>query len=62
MDNRLARFAQLALAVAERVLPAHGSKFAPGIRTQMQLLACLLQNEHVRLDYRPVAELLAAAG
>jgi hypothetical protein len=35
-------FAQTVLSVAQQVLPARASKFAPGIFTQPQLLACLL--------------------
>ena len=56
--NRLRQFATLALAVSKRVLPNHGSKFAPKTYTQPQLLACLLLKEYLRLDYRTAQEML----
>jgi hypothetical protein len=56
--NQLQAFAQLALVVARRVIPAHSHKFAPKTYTQPQLLACLLVKEHLRLDYRSVQDLL----
>jgi hypothetical protein len=40
------------------VLPSRASKFAPGIFTQPQLLACLLIEEYLHLDYRATEELL----
>lgn len=61
MDNRLLRFARLALAVAERVVPDRASKFAPRRYRQSQLLACLLVKEHLGLDYRTTEEILSAA-
>src|SRR5215207_11745586 len=45
--NRLQQFTTLALAVSKRVLPNHGSKFAPKTYTQPQLLACLLLKEYL---------------
>ena len=56
--NRLRQFATLALAISERILPDHGSKFAPKTYTQPQLLACLLLKEYLRLDYRTTQEML----
>jgi hypothetical protein len=56
--NQLQAFAQLALTVSKRVMPAHGHKFAPKTYTQPQLLACLLVKEHLRLDYRGAQDLL----
>src|SRR5215207_3683720 len=56
--NRLQQFTTLALAVSKRVLPNHGSKFAPKTYTQPQLLACLLLKEYLRLDYRTTQEML----
>src|SRR5215218_5309641 len=56
--NRLQQFTTLALAVSKRVLPNHGSKFAPKTYTQPQLLACLLLKEYLRLDYRITQEML----
>lgn len=61
MENRLLRFAQLALAVARRVVPDRASRFAPGIFTQPQLLTCLLLKEHLRLNYRTAEDLIATA-
>jgi hypothetical protein len=52
-------FAQTALSVAQQVLPPRASKFAPGIFTQPQLLACLLIKEYLHLDYRATEELLS---
>jgi hypothetical protein len=56
--NHLQAFAQLALTVSKRVLPAHSHKFSPRTYTQPQLLACLLLKEHLRLDYRGAQDLL----
>ena len=56
--NRLRQFATLALAISKRILPDHGSKFAPKTYTQPQLLACLLLREYLRLDYRTTQEML----
>lgn len=56
--NQLQAFVQLALVVAQRVIPAHAHKFAPKTYTQPQLLACLLLKEHLRLDYRGAQDLL----
>jgi hypothetical protein len=56
--NQLQVFAQLALSVAQRVIPAHAHKFAPKTYSQPQLLACLLLKEHLRLDYRGAQDLL----
>jgi hypothetical protein len=56
--NQLQAFARLALAVSERILPAHSHKFAPRTYTQPQILACLLVKEHLRLDYRGAQDLL----
>ena len=56
--NQLQAFAQLALVVAQRVIPAHSHKFAPKTYTQPQLLAALLLKEHLRLDYRGAQDLL----
>lgn len=56
--NQLQAFAQLALSVAQRVIPAYAHKFAPKTYTQPQLLACLLVKEHLRLDYRGAQDLL----
>lgn len=56
--NQLQAFAQLALAVSVRFLPARAHKFAPKTYTQPQLLACLLLKEHLRLDYRGAQDLL----
>src|SRR5215204_5668409 len=56
--NRLQQFTILALAVSKRVLPNHGSKFAPKTYTQPQLLACLLLKEYLRLYYRTTQEML----
>src|SRR5215217_5968577 len=56
--NRLRQFATLALAISERILPDHDSKFAPKTYTQPQLLACLLLKEYLRLDYRTTQEML----
>jgi hypothetical protein len=56
--NQLQAFAQLALVVARKVIPAHSHKFAPKTYTQPQLLACLLIKEHLRLDYRGAQDLL----
>jgi Transposase DDE domain len=56
--NQLQAFAQLALQVAQRVIPKHAHKFAPKTYTQPQLLACLLVKEHLRLDYRGAQDLL----
>ena len=61
MENRLLRFARLALAVARRVVPDRASRFAPGIFTQPQLLTCLLLKEHLRLNYRTAEDLIATA-
>jgi hypothetical protein len=61
MDNRLLRFARLALAVAERVAPDRASRFAPRRYRQPQLLACLLAKERLRLDYRTAEELASAS-
>ena len=61
MDNRLLRFARLALAVAERVVPDRASKFAPRRYRQPQLLACLLLKEQLSLDYRAMEDLLSAS-
>jgi hypothetical protein len=61
MDNRLLRFARLALAVAERVVPDRASRFAPRRYRQPQLLACLLVKEHLGLDYRTAEELISAS-
>jgi Transposase DDE domain len=61
MENRLLRFARLALAVARRAVPDRASRFAPGIFTQPQLFACLLLKEHLRLDYRTTEDLIATA-
>lgn len=52
MPNRLLEFARLALRVAHRLLPLYAHKFAPKTYTHPQLLACLLVNEYLRLDYR----------
>src|SRR3954469_22202710 len=60
MDNRLLRFARLALAMAGQVVPDRASRFAPRRYRQPQLLACLLVEEHLGLDYRPAEELIAA--
>lgn len=57
-SNRLLVFAETALSVAQQVLPDRASKFAPGIFTQPQLLACLLVKEYLHLDYRATEELL----
>ena len=57
-SNQLQAFAQLALVVAQRVIPKHSHKFAPKTYTQPQLLACLLVKEHLRLDYRGTQDLL----
>ena len=57
-SNQLQAFAQLALRVAQRVIPKHSHKFAPKTYTQPQLLACLLLKEHLRLDYRGAQDLL----
>jgi len=59
--NQLQAFAQLALVVAQRVIPAHSHKFAPKTYTQPQLLACLLLKEYLRLDYRSTQDLLELA-
>ena len=56
--NRLQQFTTLALALSKRILPDHGSKFAPKTYTQPQLLACLLLKEYLRLDYRTTQEML----
>ena len=56
--NQLQAFAQVALSVAQRVIPEHAHKFAPKTYTQPQLLACLLLKEHLRLDYRGAQDLL----
>ena len=61
MDNRLLRFARLALAVAERVVPDRASRFAPRRYRQPQLLACLLLKEQLGLDYRAAEELISAS-
>jgi hypothetical protein len=61
MDNRLLRFARLALAVAERVAPDRASRFAPRLYRSSQLLACLLLKEHLGLDYRTVEQVLHAS-
>jgi hypothetical protein len=60
--NQLQAFAQLALVVAQRVMPAHSHKFAPKTYTQPQLLASLLLKEHLRLDYRGAQDLLELSG
>lgn len=57
-SNQLQAFAQLALVVARRIIPAHSHKFSPKTYTQPQLLACLLVKEHLRLDYRGAQDLL----
>lgn len=56
--NRILQFAQMAYQVAQNTLPDKASKFAPGVFTQPQLLACLLLKEYLRHDYRTMQEVL----
>lgn len=56
--NKLLTFTQLALQVAQQVLPERGHKFSPKTYTQPQLLACLLLKEFLKQDYRGIQELL----
>lgn len=61
MPNRLVAFTELALAVAERVLPERAHKFAPKSYAQPQLFACLLLKEYLHLDYRSAEEVIEAS-
>ena len=61
MPNRLVAFTELALTVAERVLPERAHKFAPRTYTQPQLFACLLCKEYLHLDYRSAEEVIEAS-
>ena len=61
MDDRLLRFARLALAVAERVVPDRTGKFAPRLYRPAQLLACLLVKERLGLDHRTAEKVLHAS-
>jgi hypothetical protein len=60
-SNKLLTFAQLALQVAQQVMPEHGHKFSPKTYTQPQLLACLLLKEFLKQDYRGIQEVLEVA-
>lgn len=60
--NQLLAFVRRARDAARRTLPPHGRKFAPRTFTQRQLLACLLLEEHLRLDYRTTEDLFRASG
>jgi len=61
-SNKLLTFAQLALQVAQQVMPEHGHKFSPKTYTQPQLLACLLLKEFLKQDYRGIQDLLELSG
>jgi DDE family transposase/transposase-like protein DUF772 len=52
------RFAQLALQLAQRILPRHAHKFSPQRFTLPQLAACVLLKEYRQLDWRGIEALL----
>ena len=61
MRNRLLTFAELAFAVAGRVLRERPQKFAPKLYIQFQLFACLPLKECVPCLSRVVSSTISTA-
>lgn len=57
-DNRIARFAQLALRVCQRRLPRRFSRFAKLTYSPSQLMSLLLLKAYLKQTYRGIVELI----